>query len=91
MSAPASGPADLTWSEVAATVSAVIGRDVRLQVISDDDMRAGLRGAGLSEAAVEGVIGMTAGLRDDFPSEQPRSVLTTTPTSPAAWAYAHLR
>jgi hypothetical protein len=37
------------------------------------------------------VIGMTAGLRDDFTPEQPRSVLTTTPTSPAAWAYAHLR
>ncbi len=54
MSAPASGPADLTWSEVAATVSAAIGRDVRLQVISDDDMRAGLRGAGLSEPPSRG-------------------------------------
>ncbi len=31
---------------------------------------------------------MTAGTRDLTP-EQPRDVLTTTPTTLAAWAYAH--
>jgi uncharacterized protein YbjT (DUF2867 family) len=85
------GPADLTWAEVADIVAAATGRKVRLQVISDDEMRAGLRAAGLAEAAVEGVIGMTAGLRDGFTPEQPRSVLTTTPTTMAAWAFANLR
>ena len=85
------GPADLSWAEVAATVGAAVGRDVRLQVISDDEMRAALRGAGLADAAVEGVVGMTAGLRDGFVPEQPRSVLSTTPTTLAAWAYQNLR
>ncbi len=85
------GPADLSWAQVAATVAEVTGRDVRLQVISDDEMRAGLRAAGLTEAAVEGVIGMTAGQRDGFTPEQPRSLLTTTPTTLAAWAFTNLR
>ena len=85
------GPADLTWAEVAATVGAATGRDVSVRVISDDDLRAALRGAGLTDAAVEGVVGMTAGLRDGFTPEQPRTVLTTTPTTLASWAYEHLR
>jgi uncharacterized protein YbjT (DUF2867 family) len=85
------GPADLTWARVAQTVAAATGRDVRLQVISDDDMRAGLRGAGLPPATVEAVIGMTAGLRDGFTPEQPRSPLTTTPTTLASWAHENLR
>ncbi len=85
------GPADLSWAEVAATVAAAIGRDVRLQVVSDDDLRGALAGLGMSEAAVEGVVGMTAGLRDDFTPEQPRSLLTTTPTTLASWAWANLR
>lgn len=85
------GPADLTWAEVAATVGEVVGRKVRLQVISDDELRAALRGAGLADAAVEGVVGMTAGVRDGFVPEQPRSVLSTTPTTLASWAWTHLR
>jgi uncharacterized protein YbjT (DUF2867 family) len=85
------GPRDLTWAEVAETVSGAIGRTVRVQVISDDDVRGALREAGLSEAAIEGVVGMTAGLRDGFTPEQPRTALTTTPTTLGAWAYEHLR
>jgi uncharacterized protein YbjT (DUF2867 family) len=85
------GPRDLTWAEVAETVSGAIGRTVRVQVISDDDVRGALREAGLSGAAIEGVVGMTAGLRDGFTPEQPRTALTTTPTTLGAWAYEHLR
>lgn len=33
---------------------------------------------------------MTAGSRDLVP-EQPRDLITTTPTTLASWAYAHLR
>jgi uncharacterized protein YbjT (DUF2867 family) len=83
-------PRDLTWAEVAATVGEVIGREVRLQVISDDQLREALGQAGMTEAAREGVVGMTAGLRG-FTPEQPRGYLTTTPTTLASWAYEHLR
>jgi uncharacterized protein YbjT (DUF2867 family) len=85
------GPVDLTWAEVTAVVAGATGRDIRLEVISDDDLRAALSAAGMPEPAIEGVVGMTAGVRDGFTPDQPRSALTTTPTTLGAWAYDNLR
>ena len=85
------GPADLTWTEAAAALSAATGRPIEARQITDDDERAALRAAGMSEVAVEGILGMSIGRRDGFVPEQPRSLLTTTPTSLAAWAITHLR
>jgi uncharacterized protein YbjT (DUF2867 family) len=85
------GPADLTWSQVAEKVGQAIDTKVSLQVVTDDQMRDGLRSAGMTEGAVEGMVGMTVGVREDFTAEQPRSVLSTTPTTLEAWAYANLR
>lgn len=85
------GPADLTWTEVADVLTGALGRKITLQVGDDDSARKNLRAAGLSDAAVDGVIGMTAGLRDGFTPEQPRTPLSTTPTTLGAWAYATLK
>jgi len=85
------GPADLTWAQVAETVGRAIGTKVALQVVTDDQMRDGLRSAGMTEGAVEGMVGMTIGVRENFTAEQPRSVLSTTPTTLDSWAYANLR
>jgi uncharacterized protein YbjT (DUF2867 family) len=85
------GPADLTWTEVAEIAGVALGRKIELQVITDDDLRGALQGAGLGAGVVEGIVGMTAGLRDGFVPEQPRSYVTTTPTTLAAWAADHLR
>jgi uncharacterized protein YbjT (DUF2867 family) len=85
------GPVDLTWREVAGILSAVLRREIRLSVIGDDELRASLIGAGMSPAAAEGVVGMTAGTRDGFEAEQPRTFLSTTPTSLHAWAAENLR
>jgi hypothetical protein len=84
------GPADLTGTEAAAILTGALGREIKLRVDSDDDARKGMKAAGLSDAAVEGIVGMTAGQRGVTP-EQPRTVLTTTPTTLAGWAYATLR
>lgn len=84
------GPADLTWNEVAEIAGAALGRKITLQVISDDELRGALRGAGLTPGVVEGIVGMTAGLRDGFTPEQARGYVTTTPTSLAAWAAENL-
>jgi uncharacterized protein YbjT (DUF2867 family) len=81
------GPADLTWPEAAAELSAATGGKIEAQQVTDDEQRAALRQAGLSDVAVEGILGMGTG----FTPEQPRSVLSTTPTSLAAWAITHLR
>jgi uncharacterized protein YbjT (DUF2867 family) len=85
------GPADLTWTEVAAALSAATGLPIEAQRISDDEERAALRAAGMGEVAVEGIMGMGVGTRDGFTPEQPRSPLTTTPSSLAGWAITHLR
>ena len=87
----AHGPTDLTWHEVAEALSAATGRPIQAQQITEDEERSALRGAGMSEVAVEGIIGMAAGERAGFIPEQPRSVLTTTPSSLAGWAITHLR
>ena len=85
------GPADLTWPDAAAALTAATGVAIEAQLISDDEQRAALRKAGLSEVAVEGILGMGAGKRDGFTPEQPRTVLSTTPGTLAGWAVTHLR
>jgi uncharacterized protein YbjT (DUF2867 family) len=85
------GPEDLTHSRVAEILTEVTGREIAAVPVTDDEVRGQLGGAGLPEAAVEGIVGMTAGTRDGFVPEQPRTAVTTTPTTLGEWAYAHLR
>lgn len=84
------GPADLSWAEVAAILTRELGREVTVQRIDDEEMRQGLRAAGMPEAMAEAVLGMSTGLRDGFVAEQPRSVLSATPTTLEAWAREEL-
>ncbi|MGH3916011.1 MAG: NAD(P)H-binding protein [Pseudonocardiaceae bacterium] len=84
------GPEDLSFSRVAEIVSQTLGRPVRAETLSDDDLRDSLRSAGLGDKQIEGIVGMSSGLREDFVAADERSILTTTPTTLAAWAYAHL-
>ncbi len=85
------GAADLTWRQVADILTAATGRRIGVERITDDAMRSQLRRAGMSDALVEAVLGMSTGLREDFVPEQPRTVRTTTPTTLAAWAHDRLR
>lgn len=85
------GPEDLSFSQVAKVLGRALGRRVRAERVSDDQVRSALRSIGSSEGQVEGVVGMSAGMRENFVPEQERGVLTTTPTTLAAWAHAHLR
>ena len=84
------GPEDLSFTRVAEILTEVLGRPMTVRSVTDDDVRAALRGAGMEPGAVEGIVGMAAGTRGLVP-EQPRDVLTTTPTTLAGWAYAQLR
>lgn len=85
------GPRDLTFTEVAAVLTTVLGRPVRAERVTDDDVRAALRSVGLADAQVEAIVGMAAGLREGFVPEQPRTALTTTPSALAGWVDEHLR
>ena len=85
------GPEDLSFAEAAAIVAEATGRPVRAEQIPDEAMRSALRSAGLGEPAIEGILGMSIGLREGFVPEQERTLLTTTPTTLGAWAYENLR
>lgn len=85
------GPSDLTWTEAADALSGATGVSIQAHRISADRERTDLRNAGMSEVAVEGIIGMSVGKQEGFTPEQPRSVLTTTPSTLAGWATTHLR
>ena len=85
------GPADLTWPEAARALSEATGTTIEAFRIPEDDERKALRDSGVSEVAVEGILGMAAGKSDGFVPEQARSVLTTTPGALAGWAATHLR
>ncbi|MBB3675141.1 NmrA family NAD(P)-binding protein [Modestobacter versicolor] len=84
------GPADLSFAQVAAVVGEVTGWPVQARQIGDDELRAGLRAVGMSERQVEGFVLMSAGLREGFTPEDPRTLLTTTPTTLRSWAAEHL-
>ena len=85
------GPEDLTLAQAAEIISAATGRPVRAETMSLDTWRSSLRAAGLGERQVEGMAGMAAVTCADFTAEDPRSILTTTPTTLGAWAHANLR
>ncbi len=85
------GPEDLTLSRVAEIISEATGHRVRAETISQDALRHSLRSAGLGDRQVEGIAGMSAVTRADFVADDKRSIVTTTPTTLPAWAYAHLR
>ncbi len=85
------GPADLTWTEVAAVLSTATGLLIQARKITHEEQRAALRDAGMSAVAVEGIVGMSMGLGRGFTPEQPRSGLTTTPSTLAGWAITYLR
>jgi uncharacterized protein YbjT (DUF2867 family) len=84
------GPEDLSYAQVASIVSRATGRPLRAEQIPDDQMRSALRAAGLGDAQVDSILGMSTGLRDDFAPENERTILTTTPTTLASWAHEHL-
>jgi uncharacterized protein YbjT (DUF2867 family) len=85
------GPEDLTLSQVAAIISEATGRRVRAETISQQALRGLLRSTGLGDKQVEALAGMSAVTREDFTAEDKRGITTTTPTTLAAWAHAHLR
>ena len=85
------GPEDLTLIQVARILTEALGRPIRAETISEVALRASLRARGFGDKQIEGMVGMSAVMRPDFVPEDNRSIVTTTPTTLAAWAHARLR
>ncbi|MBS7549171.1 NAD(P)H-binding protein [Dietzia massiliensis] len=84
------GPEDLSWAQVARILTEELGREVRAERITDEQMRDQYLGAGMPPAWADALLGMSTGLRDDFVPEQARSIVTTTPTRLRSWAREEL-
>ncbi|NJQ05805.1 NAD(P)H-binding protein [Streptomyces lonarensis] len=84
------GPVDLSWAEVGEILGAELGRTVAVERVEDEAMRREYLAAGMPPALVEALLGMSIGLRDGFVPEQPRSVVSTTPTTLRAWVREEL-
>ncbi|MDV7132820.1 NmrA family NAD(P)-binding protein [Williamsia muralis] len=85
------GPADLSFTEVAKILSAASGHEIVAQQVSDDVVAQQLATFGMTPAQVDGVVGMLRGFRGDFLPENPRDVISTTPTTLESWACSVLR
>lgn len=84
------GPQDLSFTQVASILSNVLGFPVTARQVGDDDVRSWLRALGTPDARIESIVAMTAGIRDNFTPENPRTCATTTPTTLTSWAAENL-
>lgn len=85
------GPQDLTFTDVAQIIGRQLGQEVTPIHLGDNEFREMLRSAGLGQGQIDGIAGMSAGLSSGYVAEDPRTLLTTTPTTLAAWASTNLR
>lgn len=85
------GPRDLSFGQIAGILTEAVGQTITAVQVTDADVAAQLSGLGMTEAQVDGIVGMMRGIRDDFTPEDPRDVQSTTPTPLEAWAYSILR
>lgn len=78
------GPEYLTFAQVAEILGHATSQTMHAETMTDDELRSSLQAAGLGAGQVEGIVGVSVGLRENFTAEDNRSVLTTTPTTLAA-------
>jgi uncharacterized protein YbjT (DUF2867 family) len=79
------GPEDLSFSDMAQIMSQVLGKSVRYQQIPSEAYKARLTGFGMSEAMAQGVIDMMAAKNAGLDNAEPRTPVSTTPTSFRQW------
>ena len=88
---PLHGPADLTFDEMAATLSQVSGREVRFQQMPMDDFAAMMRGMGASDGMAQGYARMLTAKNEGMDTMHRPVDRRDTPTTFRAWCEAELR
>ncbi len=84
-STPVLGPENLTPTELAAIISETLGRPVRYERQSLDDLRARLVGFGAGEAFAQGMVDMMAAKEQGLDDGVPRTSETASPTTYRQW------
>ena len=79
------GPEDLSFSDMAAIISDVLGKPVRFQQISLEAFKAGFIERGASKAFAQGMTNMMRAKNEGLDNAEPRRPENTTPTSFRQW------
>ena len=88
---PVLGPEDLSYAELAAIVSDVLGREVRYQQVSFDALKAQLIGHGMSDAFAQGYVDMMRAKNEGMDNVTARTSANTGPTTFRQWAEEELK
>jgi uncharacterized protein YbjT (DUF2867 family) len=82
---PVMGPEDLSFNEMAAIMTDVLGRPARFQRIPDDAYKARLLSFGMSEAMAQATLDMWTAYNEGLDLREPRTAASTTPTTFRQW------
>ncbi len=88
---PLVGPEDLSFNDIAAIISEVLGRDVRYQQVPFDGFRAQLLGRGMSEAFAQGYVDMMRAKNEGMDNATLRTSADMGPTTFRQWAEEELK
>ena len=88
---PVLGPEELSYGELAAIVSEVIGREVRYQQIPFERLEAQLRERGMNPAFVQAYVDMLRAKDEGMDNVAPRASAIIGPTSFRRWAEDELK
>ncbi|NIH79611.1 NAD(P)H-binding protein [Amycolatopsis viridis] len=88
---PVLGPEDLSHNDLAAIMAEVLGRPVRFQEVSAEELTADLRRQGWSAAMTRGMVDMMAAKDAGLDNAQPRTPEASTPTTFRQWCEEVLR
>ena len=87
------GPAAISFGDMAEVFSAVLGRQIRYVDMSEEEAGESMRKAGLPDYAIEGLLGTFAAVRSGhlgYCTEDVEKVTGRTPRTFEAWCRAHL-
>jgi uncharacterized protein YbjT (DUF2867 family) len=85
------GPEDISYDDMAGTISEVLGKPVRFQQIPVQALKQRLLDAGTSDAMAQGVVDMWTAKASGLDNTEPRTPESTTPTSFRQWCEEVLR
>ena len=88
---PVLGPQDLSFNEIAAILSEVLGREVRYQQVPFEGFKAQLKGFGMSEDFAQGYTDMMRAKNEGMDNAAPRTPEHTGPTTFREWAERTLK
>ena len=79
------GPEDLSFDDMAATMTEVLGNPVRYQQLTAAQQKATLVQRGMSEAMAQGMVDMGVAKDNGLDNGEPRTPQKTTPPSFRQW------